>query len=182
MIYNILENIVFKNIIIDINEYEYCFEKCYIDIKKSLIIFNTKNFFVEFDYVFFQNYLKTIINAKLDLPTNIDEYIEIINNHLTYLSLTNNPLSINSLIEKLGYLLINSEFKSDNSTYNVFQQLININNDNKNNDINTCEFLFPIIYNLKSFNKKEDSLIIKYDDINEFEYNILDYIFDYNID
>ena len=176
MIYNINNpKFLKKNVIIEIAKYEFIFILCTIDIESSLITFYCKSGKLDLDYIFFKNYLKNIINSKMDIPIDLNEYLNIVKDDLNYMRITNNLMSKKALANKLGCLLIHSEFRTHKNSYLEFDTL-EIND--KTDEL--VKYLYVLIYNLKSFCKKEKSLNIKYDD--DYEFNILDYVFDYNID
>jgi len=176
MIYNINNpKFLKKKIVIEIDNYEFIFIMGSIDIESSLITFYCKSRKLDLDYIFFKNYLKNIINSKMDIPIDLNEYLNVVKDHLNYMKFTHNPLSTRALAYKLGYLLIHSEFRTNKDSYLEFDT---IEFDDKTDEL--IKYLNVLIYNLKSFCKKEKSLNIKYDD--DFEFNILDYVFDYNID
>lgn len=176
MIYDIINpKFLKKKIVIEIDNYEFIFTMGSIDIESSIITFYCKSGKLDLDYIFFKNYLKNIISSKMDIPIDLNEYLNVIKDHLNYMKFTHNPLSKRALADKLGYLLIHSEYRTHEDSYLEFDTL---ENDDKTDAL--IKYLCVLVYNLKSFCKKENSLNVKYDD--DYDFNILDYIFDYNID
>ena len=159
--------------IIKIDKYELRFKNCILDNEASVLHFSYKKIITKIDYIFFRHYIKESLESIMHIPDEDDNCIDIINDHFTYMEFTNNPLSRRALAIKLGYVILINDWIRNNSL------LKNKIKDHKIKDeLLLC--LESIVYCLIKINKTNKSNIVEYDD--DYDFNMLDYIFDTNID